>query len=566
MAMVTKETKEVAKGTFWTLLGDLAFKLTSFFYLVFLVRIASQDDIGTFYLALSIITISSLLFKIIFSSFSRYIPYFRARAEGLKIQKLLKLGYSISVFLAIFVAVIVYFFIDIVNFISYDPFISSFLKLFSINLIDSVYSETSLGNVLKILSIYVFVSVFFNLSTILMQSLKRMRNNAIITNIQNISKLVLLTVFYFYIGANLFVITVSFVLSYILAVLASLVFALPAIKELFGESTGKTISYRNLLKEILTFGIAITASSSFWTLLSSSDKIMLAYLLPFEISTYTVAVYTVATSLSFLILLFPSAISSIFFPLASQLYGEKRLDDVKKICDTSMRWILFVTVPFAMVFIIFSSDLLGMFYGDEYRLGAVTMMLFTFGLLIRSLSYIPASILASMRLVRVELIVAVVTFIINIALNFILIPIFGMDGAAFASFVSFTCATLIIFYFSRKLFNFTISHTIFKIIAATLISFTIIYFIHPYIIQIMLIIPKLANEGILLIVGKLIKLGVLAFFFSVCVAIFGAISLLIKSFKHEDLDILNAALRRTKVIPESIIRTFSSIILFGIEK
>ena len=58
MAQDSKEasahSKEVAKGAFWSLAGQAGIRLVGFFYLVVLARMASQDDVGTFYLALSI--------------------------------------------------------------------------------------------------------------------------------------------------------------------------------------------------------------------------------------------------------------------------------------------------------------------------------------------------------------------------------------------------------------------------------------------------------------------------------------------------------------------------------
>ncbi|MFH1261635.1 MAG: flippase [Candidatus Micrarchaeota archaeon] len=532
-------TKEVAKGTMWSLAGNVFVKLVSFFYLIFLTAVASQDDIGVFYLALSLLTFANLFVEIISSSFSRFIPFFRARGEGKKIQKLLKVGFGATSLISLIVSIAIYFLAGTIS---------------------DFYSTPDLKNVIEILSGYVFLCTIFNLSATVLRSMKLMRNQAIIFNVQNLSKLVLLIILSVMLGTNLFTITVSFLLSYLVSVIVSFFFMRGALTQLSKEPAGADISYTSLLAEVIPFGLMLTATSSLWTIIGSADKAMLGYFM----TSSDVAIYTIATSLSVLILLFPSAISSIFFPIVSQLFGQKKMDEVRAICGTSMRWLLFVTIPFTIVFTVFSYDLLTLFYGNEYGIGGTAMALFTMGLLIRSLSDAPSLVLASMRLVKIELMVAAFVLTMNIILNFLLIPSFGIDGAALASLLSFTTCTILIFYYARKFFDFRLSIGMLKLILAGAISCIILYAAKSYLISIISFMPDLGDEWAMLYLGKVIKLAILAIFFFVCVLVFGITSLLLKSFKHEDLDVMKGAMRKAKILPEPVIAFTCQIISYGI--
>ncbi|MBU0591112.1 MAG: flippase [archaeon] len=538
---ISISTKEVVKGTIWSLAGSITIKLVSFFYLVFLTGVALKEDIGTFYLALSLLTFATLFVDIISSSFTRFIPFFRVRGEGKKILRLLEVGYCATVVIALIISLFVYFM---------SKSIADF------------YSNSDLTIVLQILSIYLFLSTVFNLSSIVLRSMKRIKDQAILLNVQNFSKLVLLVFFSFGVGVNLFTIVLSFLLSYVISVFVSILYVRSVLNQLSHESSGADISYLDLLAEVVPFGLMLTATSSLWTIISSTDRSMLG----FYATSSDVAIYTVATSLSILILIFPSAIGSIFFPLVSQLYGQKKIDEIGKICEISMRWLLFATIPFATVFIVFSSDLLSLFYGEDYRAGAIAMALFTFGLLIRTLSDIPGSVLASMRLVHIELLIAFFVLVINFVLNLLLIPQWGIDGAAFASLISFTIATLLTFHYSRKFFDFKLSVSMLKLLVAGMISFLLISVLHPYILSVTLHISNLASGDLAFYIGKLLKLAILAIFFSLCLLVFSIFAILLKSFKSEDLDILEAALKRARVIPEPTIAFIIATLSFGLHK
>ncbi|MFH1393768.1 MAG: flippase [Candidatus Micrarchaeota archaeon] len=538
---VSTSAKEVAKGTFWGVAGNLAFKLVSFFYTVILARMATQDDIGIFYLALSIVSLLALFVDFgISQSFARYIPFFNARGEGKNIEKMLRAGYSICTVLALISFIVIFFGAD---------------------MIAGYYQNPGLSDSLRYLSPYLLIYILFQLNTVFLQGQKKIHSIALTSNLQNLAKLVLSISLFIVIGANVFTISIGYLFSYVVAVLFSFFLVWKGLKHLEGKQEQNVYSYGKLLRELLPFGLMMIAAMSMWTIIGYIDRVMIGYFLPPDIAAAQVAIYTMATSLAGLIMMFPSAIGTIFFPVVSQLFGQKKMDEMRKICATSTRWLLFITVPLALVFVTFSKQILNMFYGELYVPGALALSLFAIGLLIRAATMVPSYVLAGMRLVRIEIKIAAVAAAVNIILNVGLIPSYGIDGAAAASAVSFLVATALFIWYSKKHFGFEIDRGTWQIVIAALLSFLTAFLLEPFISPMVDGLPLSGVEYL----DKVARLSVLAALFLVSVIVFAAISLALKSFREEDLGIMEGAMRRGRA-PASAIRLLRSIVSLGISR
>ena len=536
---ISSYSKEILKGTSWSLIGNIFFKLLSFVYVIVLARMATQDDIGIFYLVLSIIGLLALFVDLGFSqSFARYIPYFKARKENQNILKLLKSSYAISILLALFF---------------------SFLLFWQADFITDQYQNNNLKTALVLLIPYLALYVLFHLNVTFFQGQKDVRAMVLTNNLQNATKLLFSLGLFLFAGADILTISISFLVSFLVAVLVSLFFVYSNVKKLDKMPSEAGHTYPQLLREILPFSLMLTVVTSLWTIITSLDRIMIGFLLPPDISASQVAIYSISTSLATLLMIFPGAIGTMFFPVVSQLVGENKIKEIQETCSTSIRWVLFITVPFMLVLVIFSTQILTMFYGASYVTGALAMSIFTMGLLIRSLSMLHSYVLASMRLIMVEMKVAMTAAFANIVLNTISIPVFGIEGAATASAISFSIATILFFYYGKKHFDFSLDRGAWQLIFAAIFSFAVVFLLEPYISG---IIPMLPETGIDYL-DKVLMLSVLAALFLISVSIFALLSILTKSLKGEDLSILSSALRRAKV-PKSIISKLETLVSYGI--
>jgi len=283
----------------------------------------------------------------------------------------------------------------------------------------------------------------------------------------------------------------------------------------------------------------------------------------YYLNEQAVAVYTVATSLAMLVMIFPTAIGTIFFPVVSGLFGKERKDEMAAAGGTSLRWMLFAIMPLALVMLAFPDSLLRMFYGEGYTAGALTLMIFTIGLLIRSISFMHASALAAMQLVIIELIIAVVAAITNIWLNFLFIPKYGMDGAAIASAIAFAISTILFIFFSWRLLKFSFPIESLKAILAGGIALGFLLLAKPYLGEIFQMLPALGDGAYAELLAKALRLIVFGILFLAGGALYLTSLFLLRSFHEEDVSIFAAAMRRVNM-PLWITKTMEKIIAFGV--
>ena len=177
-------------------------------------------------------------------------------------------------------------------------------------------------------------------------------------------------------------------------------------------------------------GAAVTLLllGSFHRVLNQADILMLGMLR----GTEQAGLYNVAVRVTGLIAFPLTSANMIAAPLFAELHssGEKR--DLQQHLTLVCRGIVLFTLPIAAVVIAAGTWLLGLF-GESFRAGYIPLVILTGGQLTSAL-FGPVSLLLTMtgHQVRAAWIVGGAAFL-NIGLNGILIPLFGIQGAAAAS-------------------------------------------------------------------------------------------------------------------------------------
>jgi O-antigen/teichoic acid export membrane protein len=534
---LSQSSKEVARGSFWSLAGNVFFKFTSFFYTIILARAASQDDIGLFFLSLGVVSLVSVIADLgLPMSLPRYIPYFKARKEGSKIRYLLKmasflvLGTSLLITAAVFLLA--------------EP-------------IGQLYESTVLPDALRVMSAYILLYSGFKFVSQYLQSRADIKSMQLVRNVQNAAKLFITLALFWLFGASFLTIAAGFLLSFLL----SLVVALPIVGKRILDIPNEVVEFSKggLLKEVIPFGIMVSIVTTFSVVIWSSDKVILGYLLPASESLELVGVYTLATTIAMVLLIFPQSIAQIFLPVMSKLVGKDNKKEMRSTLGTAERWAVFVALPIALVMVTFSGDLLSILYGDAYRTGATALAIFTMAKLFFAFAMMLSLSLAAMRLVKLELAISAVTALTNILLNFLLIPVMGMEGAALASAASLLLFFLLMLHYAKKVFDFTLPGEIYRMCAAGLLAFAIIFVLQPYFSPILQLFPE--TEGDYLV--KAMHLGYIGILTAISIVIFAGFSLLLKSFHREDIILLRKILRRMR-LPENLIGLVERVASYGV--
>lgn len=540
---LSTHTKEVAKGSVWGLLGNLTVKFSSFLYTILIARVASQNDVGLFYLCLSVLTIVTIFTDLgLCSSITRYLPFFEGKGQRAKIKWLIDIGFKTIFIIGSLASVFIFLAAD---------FIGAF------------YNNSSLPEALRLFSSFLLIHNIFRFYYSLLSGKADVKNTQLLSNIQNFGKFAF-TLFLFYIfGASAYTLIAGYILSHAAAVL----FLFPRIKKLIAEffETGGSISSNEFLTDILPLGITMTAIGSLTLILSSSDRLIMGILMDSVQVTELIAVYSLSTSLAVSLGIFYGSVTAIFMPVISRLIGKGDFNEVNSVMQTAQRWSLFITLPVAIIFVAFSSDMLKVFYGASYQSGWLVLSIFSVGVVLSTIPAVISSALIANRRADIELIITAVVAVVNIILCFILIPIFGIAGAALATLVGMGTGAILTLYYGKKIFNFNSPVEVYKLLFSGFLVLIIAIVLNPIVANLVGGMSISFPEGILSQYGnKILYLGYLGILSAIAGTIFVFLSLLLKCFHHEDISLMKSAMRRVK-LPQQLIDFSAKIASYGVK-
>lgn len=187
-------------------------------------------------------------------------------------------------------------------------------------------------------------------------------------------------------------------------------------------------------------------------LLNWTDVIMLGIMTnEREVGIYNIA-YKIG-SVGFLVIV---SVSTIITPKIAELYGSGNLQELKKLIHGSTRLISILTIPLVLVLVIGSEFVLS-FFGENVISGSSTLIIVAIGVLFSAIAGNVDQILNMTNNQVILRNITIFSFFINIILNFLLIPNYGIKGAAIASLISnIVINSLCIYYIKKKLGFYTL--------------------------------------------------------------------------------------------------------------
>jgi O-antigen/teichoic acid export membrane protein len=167
----------------------------------------------------------------------------------------------------------------------------------------------------------------------------------------------------------------------------------------------------------------------------------------------SVGVYHTAFKLSMFAAIALMSINSIASPKFAEMFGKNDMEGLKKVVHQSTKLIFWTSVPLVTIFFIFPEFFLGLF-GEEFKIGVTAFILLSCGRLISSFSGSVGNILQMTGNQNIYALVLFFGAILNIVLNLILIPEYGINGAAIASMSSLIVWNLSMVLVVKKKFGF----------------------------------------------------------------------------------------------------------------
>ena len=206
-------------------------------------------------------------------------------------------------------------------------------------------------------------------------------------------------------------------------------------------------NWKDYLAPILT----IFASTVAIKIYLASDVTMIGFLK----NEYTVGIYSTATKIYSIVSVMLSAVTAVTIPRLAMLMGQKRMDEYNKLLQQLINMVLVIILPGIIGLFMISRDVILIIAGEKYLRATAALQITCFAMLGSAMSTIfnQCALMPSKR-EKKTLISSSTSALLNIGLNFILIPVFAEKGAAFTTVLAeFTMMTMN-FYFSKDITGF----------------------------------------------------------------------------------------------------------------
>lgn len=236
-----------------------------------------------------------------------------------------------------------------------------------------------------------------------------------------------------------------------LAYLAGAIIACMLAVALFNRLIGLVGPVQLHVRELLVFSIPLIFATLLSKMLTRTDTLMLGYFR----SSHEVGLYSAAYPLASGMLLVLSSFGFIYLPLASRLDAEDERTEVESIYELTTKWVYILTFPLFVTFVIFSTDVLGIIFGDQYSQAGMALSILSIGFFTSAMFGRNRETLSALGYTVAIMWANGLAFVVNIVFNLILIPQYGYMGAAITSMLSFLVLNLTVYSVLRVKYGIT---------------------------------------------------------------------------------------------------------------
>ena len=259
--------------------------------------------------------------------------------------------------------------------------------------------------------------------------------------------------------------------------------------------------YLQTTKKITSFGTKMFGANLINMINLQADIVFLGYFL----TATNVGYYSAATGLSKFFLVVPQAIQTVSYPATSEYRTKKNILGLQKMLDKSMKYSALVLMPAGLALGFFAEDIVTRIYGQGFQQSALPLQILLIGTVIFGVACTSiGGTLAGMNRPDLSLKAAGISAAANVILNVMLIPKFGIVGAAIATCTSLIIMTLMFDFMTIRTLSIKLDiRWLVIVVIATLLGnlafFVGTRFLNPYLLgSVILVIFAALTLGVIL--------------------------------------------------------------------
>ncbi len=415
---------KIGKGSLIVFVGIVAANFLGLFKEIFLARFLGVDDYGLFSLGFNIFLFLGILSLL---GFKNGLVYFIS--SNLDLKKLKNSYIKVALKYSLLVSIL----------------ISLLVVIFS-QQIASIFNSPGLSELLIYFGLAIPLYVLLDISVAVARGHKNLLPRVLFFDIgQLLLFIVLFLVSSYLLNYGLSGVVVAFLLSYLLASIASLV----VVNRKYHFLSAKNVKDKDITKKLFSYSWPIYFSTFFQQIVSRGSLIILGLFL----TENFVGIFTASQKIALFINIPLSVLIPIFFPVVIELITKGEDQEADQIYKNISKWLVLLVLPFFIFALIFPESIIDIVFGADYLAGVAVFRLILISAFFGLFSGPIHNFLMAYRQTKLVLINTVFSAIINIGLSFALIPIYGLLGAGLAVAISIVINNLmglIEYYVLRK--------------------------------------------------------------------------------------------------------------------
>ena len=307
-----------------------------------------------------------------------------------------------------------------------------FLYLLSSIISIQLFHSPEMTNLLRITALcFPFISMQKAVIGTL-NGLKEMKWYAIVNTAQNLLMMIVSFVLVIFLNMDVRGAVLGFVIPTILVGLLSLTFT----RNFFMPPTKLTIK---VFKEISRFGFYVVLANSIGMVNTQIDSLMIGYFMnETEVGYYAVAILFLQG-----VTLLPQAVQAVTTPTIAAYYRKGDFNNIQQLLKNTMFKTSAAILCISLILAIFGKFLITFLFTDEFLPAYLPMLILLIGYFIYSVYASIGGCLSSVGKVHILFKIDTICAGLNLLLNLVLIPRFGLIGAASATSLSLIFTTLV---------------------------------------------------------------------------------------------------------------------------
>jgi len=395
---------------------------------IFVARELGPYDYGVFYSVLAVMSFIGLFNNLGFNdAITKFVSEFKVKKEYEKIKSIIiySLGIKFTIFSLIMILVFHF---------------SNYIAI-------SIIHEPSAGLIVKILTFTILLTAISPIFHSVLRGLGKIKYFSIAAYSSIVFVFIFSVILLPYSSNKLITYSICFLLSGLIVDGLGVFFFIKSFP-LF--SRVRTIFSKELLTKFLKFSIPTFAYSIAFTIISYTDTIMLSIIKGPEL----VGNYQIAVPSAKIVLFFAMALNAVLLPLFSEMWTKGEKKEISSMVSKIVKLSFVITLPISMIFIAFPKIIITLLFGNNYILAAEPLRILAIGYLFYTAASIHFSVMNGIGKPKLTAKVIYSAAVLNFFLNLVLIPSYGLIGAAIASMTSFILSLLISFALLKKEFSY----------------------------------------------------------------------------------------------------------------